>query len=209
MHILQPATVPSARVQALAMHKAIAVIRTEHRSLREVLKKMKSSVHDMLARQTACDCADLRLMLRYIRTFPESLHHPKEDLYLFPKLRERTGRTGNLDAIIAKLSAHHSGGEEWLDKLELGLTRFERGFPPAFAEFKAALDIYCKMQCEHMQLEESAILPAAAEHLSVEDWEEITAAFGTNGDPRFSAEQEKPCHSLYARISLLGARTAE
>jgi hemerythrin-like domain-containing protein len=205
MPIPQPGAGLSSRVRSLAMQRTIAIICAEHRSLREVLQMMRRTVLDMLGKQVPHDCAALKLMLQYIRQFPESLHHPKEDLYLFAKLRRRTGE---LDAVMAELGRQHAGGAELLDRMERALTRFERGFPPAFEEFSVALDAYCERQCRHMQLEESIILPAAAEHLSREDWEEIAAAFRSNGDPRFSAEREKPCLTLYGRISRAGSAAA-
>ena len=201
MSIPQPGAALSSRVRSLAMQRTIAIICAEHRSLRDVLQKMQRTALDMLGKPVSHDCAMLRLMLQYIRQFPEYVHHSKEDLYLFAKLRQRTRE---LDAVMTELESQHAGGAEALDRLERALTRFERGFPPAFEEFRVALDAYCDQQCEHMQLEESVILPAAAEHLSWEDWEEIAAAFKSNGDPRFSAGQVKPCLALYGRISRAG-----
>jgi hemerythrin-like domain-containing protein len=183
----------------------MAIIRSEHRSMREVLQKMKTYVHAMLNRTLPCESGELRLMLQYIRTFPESLHHPKEDVYLFAKLRQRTA---DMDAVIEQLAGQHTRGEEWLNRLELALTRFERGFPPALDAFKTVLEEYCELQGRHMDTEESLILPAAAQHFSVEDWEEVASAFGSNGDLRFSPEREKPCRTLYARISRLAPLTA-
>lgn len=198
MPIPQPACGASSRVQSLAMHRTIAIICAEHRSLREVLQKMQQTVHGMFGRPVSLECINLRLMLRYISTFPDAVHHPKEDLYLFAKLRQRTG---DLDVVMAELGRHHDGSKDWLDTLGHTLTRFEQGFPPALDEFLDVLDAYCDVQHRHMQLEESVILPAAAEHLTVEDWEEIAAAFRSNGDSRFDAAEEKRCSSLYARIS--------
>jgi hemerythrin-like domain-containing protein len=36
-------------------------------------------------------------MLYYIREYPEQVHHPKEDRYLFARLRDRTGE---LDEVL-------------------------------------------------------------------------------------------------------------
>ena len=49
----------------------------------------------------------LRAMLYYIRKFPETLHHPKEDAYLFSRLR---ARTRELDAtLVVKGSIARNG----------------------------------------------------------------------------------------------------
>lgn len=195
-----PSSTDAASPQTTASHKAVAIILAEHQSLRVVLQQMQTAVRDLLAPRLPCDCTLLKLMLDYIRTFPEALHHPKEDNYLFAKLRRRTGE---FDALIAELTGHHDAGYRWLDDLEAALTRFEGGFPPAFETFSRILDDYCEVQLKHMHLEESVILPAAVARLSADDWEEICAAFGANGDPRFTAAPEKACRNLYSKIARL------
>lgn len=187
-------------LQASAAHKAVAIILAEHQSVRVVLQQMQSAVRNTLASRIPCDCTLLRLMLEYIRTFPEAMHHPKEDHYLFAKLRRHTGE---FDQLLAELGSHHDAGDRWLDALEAALTRFESGFPPAFETFSQTLDDYSKAQLQHMQLEESEILPAAIAQLSVDEWEEIAVAFGANRDSRFTAATEKTCRNLYAKIARL------
>ena len=54
-----------------------------------VLNEMKRVASDARTTHTAFDCTSLKAMLEYIRNFPERLHHPKEDAYLFARLRDR------------------------------------------------------------------------------------------------------------------------
>jgi hypothetical protein len=51
-----------------------------------------------------------------------------------------------------------------------------------------------------MRLETRVILPAVREHLTPEDWAEIGRAFASNGDPRFSVDNDEEFRQLFARI---------
>jgi len=63
-------------------------------------------------------------------------------------------------------------------------------------------------------LETKVIVPAARTHLTSEDWAEIGAAFASNGDPRFSVDNDEEFRQLFVRIMNLaqaqvaGARDA-
>jgi hypothetical protein len=51
-----------------------------------------------------------------------------------------------------------------------------------------------------MALEAKVIIPAARQHLTADDWAEIGAAFGANGDPRFSVDNDEEFRHLFMRI---------
>jgi hemerythrin-like domain-containing protein len=136
-------------------------------------------------------------MLHYIRTFPEALHHPKEDAYLFRKLRMRTDAT---DEVIRELQRQHAEGGQRLKELSSVIDLYESGAFGALVAFAQAVERFAESQWQHMSLEEKVILPAAQKHLTDKDWAEIAAAFGTNGDPRFGAEPNAEFHRLFTRI---------
>jgi hemerythrin-like domain-containing protein len=49
-----------------------------------------------------------RAMLYYIREYPQQVHHPKEDQFLFGRLRVRTHE---LDHVIDRLEYQHAQGD--------------------------------------------------------------------------------------------------
>ena len=69
--------------------RAIQIIEDEHRSLAAVLHGLLYLVREIQVRGEPPDFELLGAMLNYIEAFPERFHHPKEDAYLFRKLRER------------------------------------------------------------------------------------------------------------------------
>jgi nucleotide-binding universal stress UspA family protein/hemerythrin-like domain-containing protein len=151
--------------------RALGILRDEHRSLAAVLHALLAQVE-----QPSPDVALLRAMLFYIEHFPERLHHPKEDDYLFGRLRRRTS---TCDALIAALHAQHDAGTEQFAALRRLLDSGDR---PAFAQ---AVRDFAQAQWRHMRDEEQLVLPAASLHLQADDWRDIAAAFAANGDPRF------------------------
>ena len=72
--------------------KAIQKIREEHRSISAVLHGLKQLARDAQNAGVKPEFAVFRAMIHYIDEFPEQLHHPKEDKYLFPPLAARVRR---------------------------------------------------------------------------------------------------------------------
>lgn len=183
---------------------AIAIIQDEHRSLAAVVRGLQHLVDEAVAGRGALDVALLRSMLHYIEAFPERLHHPKEDAYLFRCL---SARTGEFDAAIEQLRAQHAGGGALLRNMEVALEG-HAAEPGDLQALVAAVDEFSAAQWEHMNLEENIILPAARQHLTSADWAEICAAFSANGDPRFDVDLDEGFKRLYSKIMNLGARPA-
>ena len=71
--------------------RALTVIRDEHRALASVMKGLEYLMDQFRQGLLVPDFALLRALVQYIEQYPDKLHHPKEDGYLFPTLRERDG----------------------------------------------------------------------------------------------------------------------
>lgn len=204
LKVLMHATIPvlvssvSRNAPVPGMNKALAIIQDEHRSLAVVLHGMKHLLDEARATDRLPDFTLLDAMLHYLKAFPETLHHPKEDAYLFAALRKRTGAA---DEVIAELEQHHKDGKHLLTTLEQAFTQFDRGVAGSFELFADALAQFTEAQWHHMSVEEKILLPAARKHLLPEDWTEIAAAFGKNGDPRFGAEPDKAFRLMFSKIA--------
>jgi hemerythrin-like domain-containing protein len=140
----------------------------------------------------------MRAIVRYIRDFPVALHHPKEDDYLFSKLR---ARTSTVDSELDELQRQHQRDEQLVAELA-SMVDNEQADP---AVLEAAVKRYADFIWEHLGREESVILPAAQKHLKDADWAEIDAAFSANRDPRFGADTDLQYRRLFSRIVNLAA----
>ena len=131
-------------------------------------------------------------MHHYIKAFPEALHHPKEDAYLFAKLRMRTSEYNEtLDELAASTRQARSSSPKWMRRSRATRRILLGGFE-GFAE---AVKRFAAHQWPHMNLETKVILPAAQQYLTAEDWSEIGQAFAQNGDPRFNVDADEEFRS--------------
>lgn len=179
------------------LNSALAIIQDEHRSLAAVVHGLRYLVREIRERKTKPDFRLLWAMLSYLAEFPEKLHHPKENAYLFARLRQRTREA---DAVVAELERQHLAGTRHVRDLELALGHYEAGLPDGLGRFSVAVETFAEEIMRHMALEESTVLPLAKKHLTEEDWVEICTAFSQNGDPRFDAEADQECRDLFTRI---------
>jgi hypothetical protein len=84
--------------------RAIAIIRDEHRSLATVLH---AGMHVLAVARSAGDAPDavlMRAIVGYLERFRVAQHHPKEEDYLFRRLR---ARTPSFDAELDELERQH------------------------------------------------------------------------------------------------------
>ena len=210
--VLQQTTIPvlvsaiESNLPRPEARSSLAIIGDEHRSLAAVIHGLELLVREARAAGSPPSFSLLYAIARYIRAFPESHHHPKEDAYLFRKLRERTAE---FDATLDALERQHVEGNEHVRELERSIVAYEADPQGGMPRFAVAVERFATSQMAHMALESRVILPAARRHLTDSDWQEINAAFAGNGDPRFSADNDEEFRQLFARImNLAPAATA-
>lgn len=194
-------------VASSASEAAIAIIKDEHRTIAAVIHGLRL----LAARLRGGDALELDLleqMLHYIRSYPEALHHPKEEQYLFARLAQRTGETAGL---IATLVAQHREGDALLAELEVQAASLREGGAAGApgndtrARLADTIDRFVDAQWQHLSTEEKLILPAAQRHLTDADWLAIEAAFRANGELRRGGPQDEAYKRLFTRLMNLAA----
>jgi len=210
--VLQQSTIPvlvsaiESNLPDAHMLAPLTTIRDEHRSLAAVIHGLEYVAAQARDGGAAPSFPLLRAMQHYIEAFPERLHHPKEDAYLFRKLR---ARTHEFDATLDELERQHVEGHELVTELARNIDAYEVDPERGLAAFVAAVERFSVAQLQHMALEAKVIIPAARTYLTAEDWAEIGTAFASNGDPRFSADNDEEFRQLFVRIiNLAGAQVA-
>ena len=176
--------------------QAIAIIRDEHRSLAAVLHAWLHLFTENQGKNARPDAALMQAMVRYIQEFPVALHHPKEDDYLFRKLRERTA-VANPE--LDELERQHIRDEQLVIELAALVERYAAN-EATVSQMEQAVSSYAQSIWEHMGREEGVILPLAQHHLTEEDWIEINEAFQKNRDPRFGGDTDAEFKRLFSRI---------
>jgi hemerythrin-like domain-containing protein len=183
--------------------QALAVVRAEHRSLAAVLHGLVYLVREARGCATPPDFALLGAMLRYVDAFPERFHHPKEDAFLFARLRERHPPSA---ALLDGLAREHEESPRHMRELTAALARWQacvvQGRPDRDDReaFAAQADAYAAFHWEHMRREELEVMPLCAAHLTPEDWAGIDAAFGAHADPLSDTSPGTEFDELFRRI---------
>ena len=167
--------------------KTIDIIHDEHRALASVLQALRFVVGEIRTGRMTPDFRLLTAMVDYITQVPEKVHHPKEDDYLFPKLKGRSARAAEL---IDTLEAQHADGYRMTGALLRALIHYQSVGAPGFAAFDALVKDYLDFNWAHLKLEEGELLPLARAALSEDDWRELDAAFSANFDPYSGAAGE-------------------
>lgn len=175
---------------------AIQKIRDEHRSISAVLHALKQLARYAQDARVKPDFAVFRAILHYIDKFPEALHHPKEERYLFPPL---AALAPEVKKTLDALREEHKEGERLVRELERALVLFEDTWPAGGAGFLRQVDKYVDFHRRHMLKEEHEILPAAQRHFTPGDWAPIDEAFAANEDP-IAGVQEHDFEALFTRI---------
>ena len=176
---------------------ALRIVREEHERLAAVVHGMRHLARAMEEEGLRPDLKVLRAMLLYISEYPERLHHPKEDRFLFAPLRDHTHLH---DAMLVELEVQHAQGEAMVRRLAHALARHEFGGPVELAYFVQQVKRYADFYSRHMRLEEEVIFPALREHLTEQEWQEAGEAFASNRDPLAGMDLKQDFERLYTTI---------
>ena len=176
---------------------AVDIIQHEHEHLSAVIQGMLYFVRGIEKGGPAPDLKVFRAMLYYISEYPEKIHHPKEDQFLFAKIKERTHQ---LDNELDELIAQHAKGEFLAHQLQDALLRYEFTGSTAFAHFYQLVEQYAKFYYSHMSIEEKTIIPVAKQVLNFNDWQEIDQAFIENRQHLDEAGERYRYEQLFSMI---------
>lgn len=180
----------------MSTHKSIRILLDEHRSIGAVLHGLLALVRAAQDPAVRPEFPVLNAMIHYIDAFPERLHHPKEDQFLFVRLAARAPESR---ALVEELRAEHVKGASLIRELEAALLAFEVAGPRELPAFAAAAEAYAQFHGDHMRKEEKELLPLAERALTAEDWQVNDGAFAGNIDP-IADLREKDFAQLYQCI---------
>lgn len=176
---------------------ALGTIRAEHRALAAVIDSLKALVAEIRDGRMTADFGLFWSMIYYIDAFPDQLHHPKENDWLFARLRLRTHEA---DALITELVRQHEQEEAALGSLRRCLGNFEAGVPGSLEELEQTIRTYAEFTWKHLRAEEHELMPIAEAHLTPADWDDIAAAFAENGDPLVGKHEGGRFIALFRQI---------
>lgn len=177
---------------------AIRAIQSEHDSLAAVIRAMGQLADAIGKGKKLPELKVFRAMLVYIADYPEKVHHPKEDRYLFALVRRRTE---SINPILATLESQHALGERLIRDMEHALNQYELQGPDAMMPFVDLVTKYCDFYVDHMRLEEQIVLPVTLEFYTAEDWNTVNLAFAENEDAPVGPLHKREFDKLFSLIA--------
>lgn len=177
--------------------RALGIIRAEHRALGAVINNFKAMLLEVQSDRLKMDFPLYWAMVYYIDVFPDRLHHPKEDDWLFKLVRQRTPSG---DSLIDALHDQHRSEPAALAAIRRDLGNFEAGVPGSFEALQATVTAYADFTWQHLRAEENELLPLAEVHLTPTDWDAIAQAFSENADPLADSSDKEMFEALFRDI---------
>jgi hemerythrin-like domain-containing protein len=177
------------------MAKLIDILLDEHQNIEKLLLVLEHEL-EIFDRGERPDYEVLQTIIQYFQDYPESCHHPKEEM-IFAKLMVRD-----------PAAATRLGDVEAEHEIEAKRLRsFGRAVEAILADqeflrenFHMAMRDFIDHQRRHLEKEEQLLFPAAVTALRPEDWSEIDARLDDRKDPLFDAVTEKKFQELQTRI---------
>lgn len=184
-------------VKSVSTRPSLAVLRSEHRSIRAVLDAMAHFAEHGLAGDAVPEARVFRAMLVYIDVFAERVHHPKEERALFPLLRFRSPEAAT---ILDRLESDHARGASAVRSLETSFLRWEEAGIRFFPQFASEVVTFVGFYREHLRVEERKLVPLAERALTDDDWHRVDASFAEGADPLAGEGDERDLRKLFTHI---------
>ena len=177
------------------MPKIIDILLEEHQNIEKLLLVLEHEL-EIFDRSGRPDYEILQTIIQYFQDYPESCHHPKEEM-IFEKLKARD-----------PAAAERFGDVEADHEIETRRLRsFARAVDSVLADqeflresFHLAVHDFIEHQRRHLQKEELLLFPAAVKALRRQDWAEIDARLDDRKDPLFDSVVEEKFQNLQRTI---------
>jgi len=138
----------------------------------------------------------MSLIIYYMRSFGDRVHHPREDV-AYARLVERDP---GMEIVVNRLQQEHrviaTVGEALSNRLE----EAQGDVVSSRSALEAAGAMYLVYYRNHLSTEERHVMPRAAQLLTPEDWAEVDAAVPASDDPLFGEHVEQRFAMLRKQI---------
>jgi hemerythrin-like domain-containing protein len=177
------------------MSNIIQILLEEHRNIDKLLLVLEHEL-EVFDRSEEPDYEILQAVIQYFQDYPESCHHPKEDM-VFEKLKVRDSAAANS---IGDVEAEHQVETKRLRRLVEAVEEILTGREFLRQTFHDVVHDFIEHQRQHMDKEERLLFPAAVQGLRPDDWAELDARLNDRKDPLFNGVIETKFQALQRTI---------
>ncbi|HXX06506.1 MAG TPA: hemerythrin domain-containing protein [Pseudolabrys sp.] len=173
------------------MTRLIEILLDEHRNIEKLLLVLEQEL-SVFDHTESPDYEILQAIVEYFLEYPESYHHPKEDI-IFEKLKLRDPTAV---ATVGNVEAEHQLETERLHRFAQAVDAILAGREYPRQNFHNVVREFIDHQRQHMHKEEEILYPATLKSLRAEDWAEIDARLTSRDDPLFGGARKKKFDAL-------------
>ncbi|CDM68905.1 hemerythrin HHE cation binding domain protein [Clostridium bornimense] len=166
--------------------RAIEIMMEEHRYIERMLKVIRKICYKILQCEEI-NYDDFDKVIEFIKNYADGHHHNKEEIFLFNKMVEKLGSTGEV-IIKNGMLVEHDLGRGYVKELIEGLEKVKAGDEEAKLDIIAAAISYTHLLEKHIDKEDNVIYKFAIRELDDSILKEIELQCieyeTTNGDIR-------------------------
>jgi len=171
------------------MKLTLETLYKDHDNLRRILCLLEKLLIDIY-RGYSENYLMLQRILIYIQDYPSHIHHPAE-YAVFSTISKEGDSNNKFHEGVNTLMEDHSEIDDIIKTaLEAVKPKSVSAYPDT-ADIADKLSILITRERSHLLFEENNIYPYIAEHLSSEDWENISALIPDYDDPIFGDKVRK------------------
>ena len=179
------------------MHRIMAELHQDHIHLARLLDLLDEQV--LLI--TNDGDPDFQLMVdiaHFIRSYPDLVHHPKED-QVYRVLKQRSAKWADLVDVL-----HHE--HQTLPAITIAFLAMLEGVVDGSSiierdQLKLKIQHFIDVQRQHMKKEENTVFPLIEKTLNEQDWADVESGLVNKDDPLFGAKVEACYDNLYQIIN--------
>ena len=177
------------------MSYLIEVLRQEHCNIEKLLRVLEREL-SVFDRGDRPDYEVVLAVINYFKDYPDSCHHPKEDMIL-EKFRARDPAVA---ATIGDLEAEHREGAKRLRRVAQAVERVLSDQDLVRENVANIIRDFISHERQHMAMEERVVFPAALNALRPEDWADIALKLADRDDPFYQPGFEEKLNRLRRNI---------
>jgi hemerythrin-like domain-containing protein len=177
------------------MVEIIEVLRQEHRNIEKLLRVLEREL-SVFDRGDRPDYEVVLAVIDYFKDYPESCHHPKEDIIVEKfKARDPVAAAG-----IGDLEAEHREGARRLRRVALAVERVLSDQDLLRQSVDGIVRDFINHERQHMAMEERVVFPAVVKALRSEDWADIALKLADRYGPISQPDFEEKFSTLRRNI---------
>lgn len=150
---------------------AIQIMMEEHKNIKTMLKVIRKISFEII-KGKAVDYEEFNIIIDFVRNYADKHHHQKEEDFLFNKMAEELGSTGE-KLVKNGMLVEHDLGRLYIRNLKEALKELKEGNEEAVLNVIANAISYSNHLAEHIRKEDNVIYTFAKRELKEETIERI------------------------------------